>query len=411
MTNPFYDPYQILSKVYAEGAHLKIALAETPIEESRRAATVKTVYGVLENDGYFTHCIRTFAPKNPKQSARILLKIALYWIVVLKKSRFMVTDTAVDLCKRLGKGGMSGFLNAFLRAFDESAVSVPEGIEGLCMRSNFPRFAVEKIVAQYGARAENILLAKSRGVSVRFAQGREREYVSLPHTETPFHGVYLFERFRRDGGFDDGKYTFQSVGSVAICSIVAPCRKLLDACAAPGGKSVLLSETCEEVTACELHPHRVSLIRSYCERMGARNVTALQADSAQFRPEFENAFDGVLCDVPCSGLGTVAENPDLPLRKKEEDLAQLLETQRAILENCSRYVKAGGALYYSTCSILKEENNGVVGAFLKAHPSFFAEKVDCPLAHDRTEFGLQFLPDTAYGAGFYVCKLKNNVRI
>ncbi len=145
--------------------------------------------------------------------------------------------------------------------------------------------------------------------------------------------------------------------------------------------------------------------------MGARNVTALQADSAQFRPEFENAFDGVLCDVPCSGLGTVAENPDLPLRKKEEDLAQLLETQRAILENCSRYVKAGGALYYSTCSILKEENDGVVGAFLKAHPSFSAEKVDCPLAHDRTEFGLQFLPDKAYGAGFYVCKLKNNVRI
>ena len=404
MTNPFYDPYQILSKVYAEGAHLKIALAETPIEESRRAATVKTVYGVLENDGYFTHCIRTFAPKNPKQSARILLKIALYWIVVLKKSRFMVTDTAVDLCKRLGKGGMSGFLNAFLRAFDESAVSVPEGIEGLCMRSNFPSFAVEKIVAQYGARAENILLAKSRGVSVRFAQGREREYVSLPHTETPFHGVYLFERFRRDGGFDDGKYTFQSVGSVAICSIVAPCRKLLDACAAPGGKSVLLSETCEEVTACELHPHRVSLIRSYCERMGARNVTALQADSAQFRPEFENAFDGVLCDVPCSGLGVIRRKPEIKY-KNPDDFKELPEMQLAVLEVSSRYVKPGGTLVYSTCTLSRAENDEVADRFATEHPEFSPIVQPVPLAAENS-FKRTYFPDEGGGDGFFTASFR-----
>lgn len=408
MTNPFYDPYRILTRVYAEGAHLKIALAEEPIEEINRARTVKTVYGVLENDGYLSHCIRTFAPKNPKQSARILLKISLYWLAVLKKPRYMVTDTAVDLCKKLGKGGMAGFINAFLRAFDEQKVVVPAGLDGLCMRSNFPRFAAERLSAEYGERAERIMLAVSGGVGVRFVRGEEN-YLSRPHTQTPFPHLYLFEHFSRDEKFDAGDYTFQSVGSVAICDTVEPCNRFMDACAAPGGKSVLLSSKCREIVACELHEHRKKLIESYAGRMGADNVTAVQCDSSVFRAEWEEGFDGVLCDVPCSGLGTVAENPDLPLRKTEEDFIKLPAVQESILGNCARYVKKGGKLYYSTCSVMREENDGVVGAFLKAHPSFEAEEISSPLAHEKTAYGLQFLPDTAFGAGFYVAKLRKKL--
>lgn len=405
MTNPFYDPYRILTKIYADGAHLKIALSDTPIEELNRARTVKTVYGVLENDGYLSACIRTFAPKNPKQSVRILLKISLYWLVFLEKPRYMVTDTAVALCKKLGKGGTAGFVNAFLRAFDAQKVTLPAGDEGLSVRYNFPLFAVKKLKAQYGARAEEILGAKSRGVTVRFARGSEN-YLSRPHEATPFENVFIFPNFTRDDGFVTGDYTFQSVGSVAICAAVRPCAKLLDACAAPGGKSVLLAGKCGEVTACELHEHRVALIRAYASRMEADNVRAMQADSSQPIPAFERAFDGVLCDVPCSGLGTVAENPDLPLRKTEDDFNALTKVQAEILSNCSRYVKEGGQLVYSTCSVFEEENDLITGAFLKAHPEFSAEEISSPLAHDKTAYGLQFLPDRAYGAGFYVCSMR-----
>lgn len=405
MTNPFYDPYLILTRVYAGGAHLKIALSEQPIEELNRARTVKTVYGVLENDGYLSHCIRTFAPKSPKQSARILLKISLYWLLFLKKPKYMVTDTAVDLCKKLGKGGMAGFLNAFLRAFDESKIKIPEGIDGLCMRSNFPRFAAERLIARYGERAENIMLAKSGGVGVRFVRGEER-YLARPHTETPFAHLYCFEHFARDEGFFAGDYTFQSVGSVAICDAIEPCERLLDACAAPGGKSVLLSGKCREIVACELHAHRKALIESYTARMNVGNVTATVCDSSVYREEWREYFDGVLCDVPCSGLGTVAENPDLPLRKTEEDFLALPALQRSILYNCARYVKAGGALYYSTCSVMEEENDGVIGTFLKEHPEFRAEQITSPLVHEKTAYGLQFLPDNAFGAGFYVVKMR-----
>ncbi len=393
-------------KVYSDGAHLKIALAETDLEPLNRSRTVKTVYGVLENDGFLSLCVKTFAPKSPKLAARVLLKIALYQLIFLKKPRYTVTDTAVELCKKLGKGGMAGFLNAFLRAFDEEKVRLPSGDEGLSVRYNFPLFAVKKLKEQYGGRAEKIMAARSRGVSVRFVRN-EQNYMQRPHENTPFPHVFLFENFVRDEGFFRGDYTFQSVGSVGVCSVVEPSETLLDACAAPGGKSVLLAEKCGQVIACELHPHRVSLIGSYISRMGTDNVTAVQSDSSLFRPEWEEKFGGVLCDVPCSGLGTVAENPDLPLRKSIENITQLHDIQLGILQNCARYVKRGGALYYSTCSILREENDDIVGSFLlHAGSSFSAEKTDCPLPHEETQYGLQFLPDTAYGAGFYVAKLR-----
>ncbi|MCI8343107.1 MAG: hypothetical protein HFE25_01445 [Clostridia bacterium] len=403
--NPFYDPYRVLNAVYADGARLKQALADTPVDESQRARTVKTAYGVLERDGYLSLCIRTFAPKSPKQSARLILKISLYWLLYLNKPKYAVTDFAVDLCKRLGKGGMAGFINAFLRAFDGGKVTLPAGDEGLSIAYNYPLFAVKRIKAEYGERAERILAAKSHGVCVRFARGEEG-YLSAPHEQTPFPHLYLFPNFVRDEKFFAGDYTFQSVGSVAICSAVESCNRLLDACAAPGGKSVLLSQKCANVVAQELHPHRVKLIESYCARMGVNNVTAMQGDSAQFRPEWEGAFDGVLCDVPCSGMGTVAENPDLVLNKTENDLPGLNRVQLEILQTCSRYVKAGGCLYYSTCSLFGEENDGIVNRFLKEHTEYRAEVAECPLLHERTEYGLQFLPDTAFGAGFYVCKMR-----
>jgi 16S rRNA (cytosine967-C5)-methyltransferase len=181
---------------------------------------------------------------------------------------------------------------------------------------------------------------------------------------------------------------------------------MLDACAAPGGKSVLLAKKCKEVTSFELHPHRVALISQYKARMGVKNVNEMQKDSSAYDGKYEEYFDGVLCDVPCSGYGTISENPDIKLFRKEGDFASLRKAQREILQTCSRYVKKGGALYYSTCSLFEEENDGVVGEFLKENPQFCVCETDSTLTHEKKRFGLQFLPDTAYGAVFYVCKLK-----
>lgn len=407
LSNPVYDPFQILTKIYSDGTFLKQAIADTYIEEQYRARTIKIVYGVLEQDGYLDFCIRHYAPKAPKLAVRILLKISLYMLLFMDKKRYMVTDCAVTLCKKLGKGGVSGFVNAFLRRFDRAEVdaAIPQGEAGESIRYAYPLFAYKKLKKEYGERAAAIATARSKGVSVRFERGEEG-YLDRPHVQTPFAQNFIFENFVRDEGYEQGAYTFQSVGSIAICDVVAPCDRLIDACAAPGGKSVLLAKKCKEVLSCEMHAHRVELIRQYQERMGVKNVTAIQKDSSVFDERFEEGFDGALCDVPCSGYGTISENPDIKLFRKEGDFAALHTMQRAILSNVSRYVKKGGALYYSTCSIFKEENDDVIDAFLKAHAEYETEEIDSPLAHEKKKYGLQFLPDVAYGAGFYVCKLR-----
>ena len=407
LSNPVYDPFLILTKVYSDGAHLKQAIAETYIEEQYRSRTVRIVYGVLENDGYLDFCIKHYAPKSPKLAVRILLKISLYMLLFMDKKRYMVTDCAVSLCKKLGKSGVSGFINAFLRRFDKTAVdeALPKGEAGEAIRLSYPAYAYAMLREEYGERAKAIAAARSAGVSVRFERGEER-YENKPHIQTPFKGNYIFENFVRDEGFDEGEYTFQSVGSIAICDCVAPCENLLDCCAAPGGKSVLLAKKCKKVTAFELHAHRVELIRQYKTRMGVENIIEMQKDSAEFDPAYEEKFDGVLCDAPCSGYGTVSENPDVKLFRKKEDILALTKTQLAILSNVSRYVKKGGALYYSTCSVFSCENDGTVEAFLKTHPEFSVVEIDSPLTHEKKKYGLQFLPDAAYGAGFYVCKMR-----
>ena len=409
LSNPVYDPFQILTKIYSDGAHVKQAIADTYIEEQYRARTVKIVYGVLENDGYFDFCIKHYAPKAPKLAVRIILKISLYMLLFMDKKRYMVTDCAVTLCKKLGKSGVSGFVNAFLRRFDGETVdsALPKYTEGEAIKLSYPLYAYKMLQKEYGTRAKAIAAAKSKGVSVRFERGEEK-YLEKTHIKTPFAGNYIFENFTRNEGFDEGNYTFQSVGSIAICDVVTPCESLLDACAAPGGKSVLLAKKCTHVTSFELHEHRVELIRQYKERMGVENITEQQKDSAAFDEEYEEKFDAVLCDAPCSGFGTVSENPDIKLFRKAEDFVGLKKAQTEILSTVSRYVKRGGALYYSTCSLFESENDQIVGEFLKTHPEYSVEEIDSPLIHDKKRYGLQFLPDMAYGAGFYVAKLMKN---
>lgn len=409
MTNPLYDPYAILQKVYGKGAYLKQAISDTRIEEANRARTVKICYGVLENDIFLDYCIKSFAPKNPKLPVRVILKTALYMLLFLNKHVFMVTDNAVALAKALGKGGASGFINAFLRAFDASKLQMPEDkIAALSLKYSYPEFAVRRLTEQYGGEAEKIMEPHEARTFVRFCNDdAEKHFLEgAQYERTPFAHLYAFPNFRRGERYEKGEYTFQSVGSVAICNVVEKCGEMLDACAAPGGKSVLLAEKCGRVTAFELHKHRAELIRQYAERMGTENIEIVCRDSSVYDTKYENAFDGVLVDAPCSGFGVAGENPDVKYFRKESDLAAIERTQLAILSACAGYVKRGGYLYYSTCSVLEEENDAVVSAFLDAHSEFAVARAKSPLRHAETALGLQFLPHISMGAGFYVAKLK-----
>lgn len=407
MTNPLCDPYFILTKVYREGAYLKQAIASTPVEPLNKARTVKICYGVLERDVYLDAIISANA-KPPKPAVAIILKIAIYMLEFMGKNDYMVVDNAVQLTKKLGKEGAAGFVNAFLRSY--KLPPLPERAEErIALECSAPLWLVKKLRRSYKAEAQEILSAPSMGICVRFERNAE-SYLQKPHTDTPFEGVHIFDNFVRDEGFFMGDYTFQSVGSVAIATAISPVERILDACAAPGGKSVLLAKKCKQVTSCELHPHRVELINSYAQRMGVQNITAIQADSSVFNPEFEGKFDAVLVDAPCSGTGVINENPDIKLHRRESDIKELSALQLKILENCARYVKSGGALYYSTCSILPEENDSVAHAFLEANSQYVLSIPSSPLAHRVTKYGLQFLPHVSLGAGFYLAAFTKGVQ-
>lgn len=404
MINPLTDPYLILSKVYCEGQFLKQAINSVPLEPSGKSRTVKICYGVLDNDLYLDYIVQSNCREKPKRPIRIILKIALYMLEFMGKKDYAVVDLAVSLCKKLGKEGASGFVNAFLRSYKVPPLP-QKGEEYLSLKYSYPTWLVKKLKRSYKGEAEAIMAAKSPGQCVRFVRGEEK-FLSLSHIPTPFKGVYIFENFAREEGFLNGDYTFQSVGSVAICAAISPVERILDACAAPGGKSVLLAEKCGFVTSCELYPHRVKLIEEYFARMGTKNAAAVCADSSVFNPDYEEKFDAVLCDAPCSGTGVISENPDIKLNRREEDIASLNKIQLAIVNNCAKYVKEGGTLYYSTCSVLPEENDSIAYTFLQQNPGFVLSKPTSALGCSETKYGLQFLPHISLGAGFYLTAFK-----
>ncbi len=412
MLNVFYDSYRILTSVYSDGAYLKRAMTDIFIEEKNRPHTTKICYGVLDKDIELEYSINYLCDKRPKQAIRTILKIALYSIRYLETAPYAVVDTAVELVKKLGKGGTSGFVNAVLRKYIKTEIPLPtDETERLSVKYSLPIFAVKRLLRDYGKEeAEALFETQSERTAVRFNVNSDGEkYLEdrrWNFEKTPFSNTFFVKGFKRNEDFDKGVYTFQSIGSVAICDLIGGGEKLFDACAAPGGKSVNLADKFASVVSQELHPHRVELIKEYAERMGKNNVFAVSGDSSVFNPEYEGKFDAVLCDVPCSGYGVTGDNPDIKLRRTDDDVKSLVNVQRKILETCSKYVKDGGSLYYSTCSIFKAENEENCIDFLKKHSEFEEEKTNSPLCHKQMKVGSSFFPNISYGAGFYICKFK-----
>ena len=408
MSNFLYDSYIILTKIYGQKAYIKQAINSQTLNLQHKALTVKTVYGVIENDTYLDYIIKNAVDKPPKQAIKIILKQSIYLIKFVNKPPYAVTNEAVDLAKKLGKGGVSGFINAVIRKITQTQVVLPsEKVDYLSIRYSYPKFAVEMLIEKHGAEKTEKIISFNTDLKCIRLNGRKSGGVSPENLiKTPFQNVFFVKKFSMDEDFGDGSYTVQSIGSIAVCDVVEPCLQLLDACAAPGGKSVYLSEKCQNVTAFELHPHRLDLIKSYAQRMGADNIECMIQDSSKFNKNYFESFDGVLCDVPCSGLGVAHENPDIKLNREKKDIAALNEIQLNILKTCAKYLKNGGFLYYSTCSVLDYENDGIIEKFLKTNGDFEVYAPESPLDYERTKYGLQFLPHISLGAGFYVCKLK-----
>lgn len=189
--------------------------------------------------------------------------------------------------------------------------------------------------------------------------------------------------------------------------------QVLDVCAAPGGKSAYLAERMQgtgRIHAWDVHEHRVELIRALVERLRLYNIRPAWRDALVYREQLEGMMDVVLIDAPCTGSGVMDEKPDLKVRLNDQDLQSLLETQRKMLDTCSRYVKPGGLLVYATCSILPDENSRQTEAFLLTHPDFGIQTLPDTIPQSLRQYegplGLQLLPYRDSTEGFYIARMR-----
>lgn len=415
--------YKILSKVYQDGTYSNMAFLGERVSDM----STRLVYGTLEENVKIDYILSQLIEKKPQKSVLTLLKFGTYALLNLSDvPKFAIVSECVEVAKSNGKGGASGFINAVLKKVADGKYSLPKESDEnyLSVTYSKPQWFCDKLEKQYGKEVARIILsAKSTTlehirINSRMATESDVEFL-LKKNKTDFKksdvGGYIVKA--NDAVrhmFDKGLVTFQSPSSIlAVKALgVTDGAQILDICSAPGGKAVYMSELCPhgKVVACDLYPHRVALIQKYKNRMHTPNVKAVQADACVLNEEWKDTFDFVLCDAPCSCLGTFKKHPDVFLNKDESCISELAATQKQILENAAKYLKVGGAMVYSTCTLFEEENENVVHDFLEKNVDFVLEhisgleKIDGGKYLDNKGM-IQILPHDEYD-GFFIAKIR-----
>lgn len=419
--NYIYRAYKITDSVLRDEAfstiELNKALKVAPEEE--KALITKIVYGTLENSVRYDYYISLLCEKKPKGAIVSLIKVGLYLLYELDSvPSYAAIDECVKIAKKLSKGSLSGFVNATLRRAEKYNYPTPnDKIKRLSVEYSVPELIVKKLLSEYGEeltekmlqRAENTdecVRVNARNISVEEFETLLKAQ-NIPYKKLS-ENAFSMKLSDINGKIDKSCYTVQALASILSVDTlkIKSADEVLDVCAAPGGKAVYAAEKAKSVTACDIHPHRVALIQSYADRMNAENLTAIVKDGTELDEKLLERFDKIICDVPCSGSGVYMTRPDVLFGITEEKIAELNTLQSKILKTSSKYLKKGGELIYSTCSLFSEENDGVVGNFLDSSPDFECVPVEVDCESVKKERGVQLIPNLSGTIGFYMSKLR-----
>ena len=383
-------------------------------EENRELVT-KLIYGVLEKNIELDYIIGQITNKAPKNTVKLILKLGVYSLRYLSIPAYAVISECVNLANSLGKNGVGGFINATLKKAQERKYTLPkEGEEKyLEVKYNAPLWFIEILKSDYPESYQKILSTEGSNLEhIRLNPSRfdeEKLYELLSFRKVPYKKSIVGGYFVEYGQIiktlvKEGKATVQSLTSMlAVDALeIKPEDTLLDMCAAPGGKSVYAASLGARVTANDVHEHRVELIRDYAKRMRVE-LTAEVKDGLILDKDYIGKFDKVLVDAPCSGFGVIRKRPDIFLNREAEDIKKLKNIQYKLLLNASKYIKSGGVIVYSTCTLLKDENDRVIERFLENNKDFVLEKIKIPFGNDGK---IQFLPDNNGMDGFFIARIK-----
>ncbi len=382
------------------------------------------VYSVLEHKRTIDYIIDGLLTKrNTDKTVRVILRIGCAQILYMDVPDSAAVNETVKLMNSTGKKVLKGFVNAVLRKVcnvsledirlpDES--SDPDRY--LSVKYSYPEWIVRMLRDQYGEQCAREILSYKRsdrhGICVRVISDRG-SVRSMITDDAVYHknAVYI-EGSDIDNNPDyiEGLITPQSEASmfcVEAAGIISG-GSVLDLCAAPGGKSAYAYEfSGTKITACDVHEHRIELMRKNLQRLGIE-YEAVQNDGCVLNPDFIDRFDYVLVDAPCSSLGLMYRKPELRYSKSIADFDAIAAVQSSILDNASKYVRRGGILVYSTCTVNKAENEYQIKAFLNEHSDFsgagFTDSTLKRLA-GKDDYQIQLLPNINDTDGFYIARL------
>lgn len=436
-TKPRDWAVEVLTKVASQHSYSNLALDATlrAAELSPRDTALVTniVYGVIQHDLTLDYWLAPFIKgKQLAEWVLVVLKTALYQMQYLDKvpNRAIFYD-ATEIAKRRGHEGIAKLVTAVLRNIERQGVAdltaIADRTERLSITYSVPTWLVARLTAELGEVKTQAILAvidQPAQASLRvnttklsrdalLSELRDRVPDIAPSALTPFGLVAPGGHLAGLPEFVVGDYTMQDESSMLVAPSLAlkPGDQVLDACAAPGGKTTHIAQYLDpaqggHVTALDLHDNKVRLITQNAKRLGlADRVEAYALDARQAGDQFApQSFDAVLVDAPCSGLGLIRRKPEIRYEKSPADITHLHGTQLAILNGVADLVKIGGRLTYSTCTMIREENQDVVASFLTAHPDFtqVAVPVAAPVDHAHGAPCLQIFPDDYGTDGFFI---------
>lgn len=363
------------------------------------------VYGTLENRIYLDHILKKLINiRLKKVNINILniLRISVYQILFMDRiPDFAVINEAVNLSKAFKLNKFSGFTNGVLRSFlrnkDElSKIKSMNKSEYLSIKYSVNRELVDLFINDYGFEKSEEILKNSIGkphFCIRYSSFKKsREAVEGLLEKEGF--LLEKSKFAKDSYyvknptdilntklFEDGDFTVQDIGSILAGEVLNPDENstVLDICSAPGGKTAhigFLMNNTGSILANDIAEKKLRKIEENLRRLNINNVTTISFDAREFREELALKFDFVLCDLICSGSGIIDRKPEIKLSRNLKEIEDIIKIQRKIFENAVRYLKTGGSIVYSTCSVLKSENEANVEYFLSNISDLELEKLD-----------------------------------
>lgn len=412
---------QALTDITDRGAYANLRLKSLPdaLDERERRWIVALTYTTLDHlltvDYYLSHYVKG----SVKPVIRGILRIGVSELLYFGTPAHAAISEAVSLTRAVHKPALSGFVNAVLRSIDRERESLPplpeEPVSRLSVQYSYPDWLVREWCDSYGAEfTERMLSPAFQKMQVR-AQYPETTEALIAELAVPVSRGKLDDRclipergldVAATPAFVEGRMTVQSESAMLVCRALGDCRgkRVLDACAAPGGKSAYIASLCEnnvQLTCMELHEHRKALLDSTLTRLHVRAETLLR-DATEPVPAFIDAFDAVLLDAPCSGLGLTLDKPDVRYGKHDADIAALAALQQTLLCQCASYVRPNGVLVYATCTISRRENEENIARFLETRADFALDPLPLPLANTGM---LQLFPHVHGTDGFFIARL------